>query len=111
MHRRDDSTVPFSDAERLRRAAPHAQLVPVEGDHDLREALGPHADEMVAFMVTACRDERVATPEAADEKAKAAALRDRELRSRLVRRRRRRSRRALQRVLGLSCGAKIVEMV
>jgi pimeloyl-ACP methyl ester carboxylesterase len=56
VHGRDDTTVPFSDAERLLRAAPHAQLLPVEGEHDLRETLGPHADELVAFMVAACRD-------------------------------------------------------
>jgi len=56
VHGRDDSTVPFSDAERLLRAAPRAQLVPVDGDHDLRETLAPHAAELVAFMVAACGD-------------------------------------------------------
>jgi uncharacterized protein len=80
VHGRADSTVPFSDAERLLRASPQAQLVPVEGDHDLRETLAPHAAELVAFMVKACRGERVAgdtaAPKAAPDDAMAAALRD-----------------------------------
>jgi uncharacterized protein len=53
VHGRGDTTVPFSDALRLRAAATAACLLPVEGAHDLRLALGPHAPALVAFLQAA----------------------------------------------------------
>jgi pimeloyl-ACP methyl ester carboxylesterase len=53
VHGRRDDTVPFSDAERIAAAAPHATLVAVDADHDLRGALAPHAGVLVDFLVTA----------------------------------------------------------
>ena len=50
VHGRDDTTVPLDDACRLLRAAPHAQLLTVAGGHDLRDALAPHAPEILAFL-------------------------------------------------------------
>lgn len=55
VHGRDDATVPFSDAQRLAAASPDARLLPVNGDHDLREALAPYAGELLAFLDAACR--------------------------------------------------------
>ncbi|MDC7789683.1 alpha/beta fold hydrolase [Rhodoplanes sp. TEM] len=55
VHGRHDATVPFSDAERLAAAAPHATLLAVDGDHDLRDALAPFTDELVAFLIAATR--------------------------------------------------------
>ncbi|EJW11339.1 Dipeptidyl aminopeptidase [Rhodovulum sp. PH10] len=57
VHGRDDDTVPFSDAERLRDAAPHVRLMPVAGDHDLRETLAPEAPRLIGFLREACRGE------------------------------------------------------
>ena len=55
VHGRADTTAPFDDALRLQAAAaPGTRLVAVDGDHDLREALAPHADEVVAFLRDAC---------------------------------------------------------
>lgn len=54
VHGRDDRTVPFDDARRLQRAAQQAgrpvELLAVAGDHDLRDALAPHAPEIVGFL-------------------------------------------------------------
>jgi pimeloyl-ACP methyl ester carboxylesterase len=74
VHGRDDSTVPFSDAERLLRAAPRAQLVAVEGGHDLRETLAPHAGELVAFMAAACSNDDATKPAAQLEKRESDAV-------------------------------------
>ena len=50
VHGLQDRTVPFDDARRLQAACADAQLLPVAGDHDLREALMPHADPLVNFL-------------------------------------------------------------
>lgn len=54
VHGLEDVTAPFSDAERLRAAAPDAQLLPVHGDHDLRGSLHAHESEIVGFLNAAC---------------------------------------------------------
>lgn len=53
MHGLGDRTVPVEDAHRLLTASRHARLLLVDGDHDLRHALTPHADTLVAFLHTA----------------------------------------------------------
>ncbi len=53
VHGRDDGTVPFSDAQRLQRASHGAELLVVQGDHDLREALAPHTPAIVDFLLRA----------------------------------------------------------
>lgn len=50
VHGRADETVPFEDAPRLQRAARAARLLAVDGGHDLREALAPHAAAIAAFL-------------------------------------------------------------
>ena len=55
VHGREDTSVAFNDALRLQAAQPAAQLLPVSGDHDLRETLRPHGDELVAFLNQACK--------------------------------------------------------
>jgi uncharacterized protein len=50
VHGRDDSTVPFSDALRLQRAAQHAELLAVAGDHDLREEMAPQSAAIIDFL-------------------------------------------------------------
>ena len=50
VHGRDDATTPLADALRLRDAAPDAELLAVDGGHDLREALAPQADRVLAFL-------------------------------------------------------------
>lgn len=55
VHGRHDATVPFADAQRLVAAAPQATLLTIDGDHDLRDALGAHAGAVVAFLVEADR--------------------------------------------------------
>ncbi len=58
VHGRDDATVPFSDAQRLHRVSEQATLLPVAGDHDLRDTLAPHTDELVNFLRGACAPDR-----------------------------------------------------
>ncbi len=53
VHGLGDRTVPVEDAHRLLTASRHARLLLVDGDHDLRHALTPHADTLVAFLHTA----------------------------------------------------------
>ncbi len=53
VHGRDDATVPPGDARRLHRARPDAELLLVPGDHDLRDALTPHAPRIVRFLAAA----------------------------------------------------------
>jgi uncharacterized protein len=53
VHGRDDTTVAFDDARRLRAACDDAQLLAVAGDHDLRESLRPHVPQVVEFLDTA----------------------------------------------------------
>lgn len=50
VHGLSDRTVPVEDAHRLLAVSSMAQLMLVEGDHDLREALAPHAPTLVAFL-------------------------------------------------------------
>jgi pimeloyl-ACP methyl ester carboxylesterase len=50
VHGAQDRTVPPSDAWRLRAALPQSELLIVEGDHDLRAALAPHAARLVQFL-------------------------------------------------------------
>ena len=54
VHGMSDATVPVGDAQRLLAAAGHAHLLLVDGDHDLRLALAPHAPALVDFLQTAC---------------------------------------------------------
>ena len=55
VHGKHDATVPVSDAQRLLAAAPGpAQLLLIDGDHDLREALDSHGQELVDFLHAAC---------------------------------------------------------
>jgi uncharacterized protein len=50
VHGVHDGTVPYADARRLAAVAPAAELLPVEGGHDLRDALAPHAGDIVGFL-------------------------------------------------------------
>jgi fermentation-respiration switch protein FrsA (DUF1100 family) len=50
VHGRDDRTVPFADAQRLQAIAQQATLLPVDGDHDLRNSLAPHGAALVGFL-------------------------------------------------------------
>jgi len=50
VHGRDDRTVPYTDAQRLQACAAHATLLPVDGDHDLRNSLAPHGPALVHFL-------------------------------------------------------------
>ena len=54
VHGRDDHTVPVSDALRLLAVSSQARLLLVDGGHDLREALTPHARTLLAFVHQAC---------------------------------------------------------
>jgi dipeptidyl aminopeptidase/acylaminoacyl peptidase len=50
VHGLDDATVPVDDARRLHRVRADAELLLVRGDHDLRDALAPHAPRIVRFL-------------------------------------------------------------
>ncbi|MDM7943052.1 MAG: alpha/beta fold hydrolase [Hydrogenophaga sp.] len=50
VHGLGDRTVPVEDAYRLLAASSRARLLLVDGDHDLRDALAPHAHTLVAFL-------------------------------------------------------------
>lgn len=50
IHGRNDTIVSLADAQRLQRSAQKAELLVVEGGHDLRETLAPHAPEIVDFL-------------------------------------------------------------
>ena len=55
VHGNHDGTVPVSDAQRLQAAAAgHAQLLLIDGDHDLRKAIDSHGQELVDFLHAAC---------------------------------------------------------
>ncbi len=55
VHGNHDATVPVSDAQRLLAAASGpAQLLLIDGDHDLREAIDAHAPALVDFLHAAC---------------------------------------------------------
>ncbi len=53
VHGIGDRTVPVEDAHRLLAASGQARLLLVDGDHDLRHAMAPHAETLVAFLRTA----------------------------------------------------------
>lgn len=50
VHGLHDTTVPFDDAVRLQTASPQTQLLPLSGDHDLRECLPSHTTQLQAFL-------------------------------------------------------------
>jgi uncharacterized protein len=50
VHGRHDATVPFGDAQRLAAVARGAQLLAVDGPHDLRDALRPYSGAMLEFL-------------------------------------------------------------
>lgn len=52
VHGGRDRTVPLSDARRLRGLLRRGELLVVDGDHDLRVELAPHADRLVDFLRT-----------------------------------------------------------
>lgn len=54
VHGRQDTVVPVGDAIRLVARQARARLVQVDGEHDLREALAPHAGLLVDFLRQAC---------------------------------------------------------
>jgi dipeptidyl aminopeptidase/acylaminoacyl peptidase len=54
VHGRADSDVPVGDAHRLHAAASRASLLLVDGTHDLRDALTPHAAVLTDFLRAAC---------------------------------------------------------
>lgn len=54
VHGRADATVPVDDAHRLMAVSDRARLLLVDGDHDLRDALAPHATALVEFLGAAC---------------------------------------------------------
>jgi len=54
VHGRADSVVPMGDAQRLVERSARARLLLVDGDHDLREGLAPHAGTLVDFLRAAC---------------------------------------------------------
>jgi dipeptidyl aminopeptidase/acylaminoacyl peptidase len=56
-HGREDTVVPAGDAARLVARSGRARLLQLNGDHDLREALAPHAATVVEFLRTACSPE------------------------------------------------------
>jgi pimeloyl-ACP methyl ester carboxylesterase len=54
VHGRADNVVPADDAHRLLATSPGARLLLVDGDHDLRDALAPHAEALTEFLRAAC---------------------------------------------------------
>jgi len=54
VHGREDTLVPPGDAIRLVKQNERAQLLHMDGDHDLRESVAPHAATVVNFLRTAC---------------------------------------------------------
>jgi pimeloyl-ACP methyl ester carboxylesterase len=52
VHGQHDQTVPLSDAHRLHALLGRGELLVVQGDHDLRLSLAPHADQLVRFFST-----------------------------------------------------------
>jgi uncharacterized protein len=54
VHGRTDGVVPMGDAKRLVERSARAQLLLVDGSHDLRDALALHAATLVDFLHAAC---------------------------------------------------------
>jgi pimeloyl-ACP methyl ester carboxylesterase len=63
VHGRADGTVPVDDAHRLLAVSGRARLLLVDGDHDLRKALAPHSQTLVAFLRTACASPAAGMPD------------------------------------------------
>lgn len=61
VHGREDTVVPAGDAARLVSGSGRAHLLQLDGDHDLREALPPHAATVVDFLRVACTTETRST--------------------------------------------------
>ena len=66
VHGRSDSAVPVGDAQRLLAVSSRARLLLVDGDHDLRGTLAPHAPMLVDFLTTACALPAVAVQDGLD---------------------------------------------
>jgi hypothetical protein len=66
VHGRADTVVPVGDAARLVARSPRARLLQVDGDHDLREALAPHAATIVDFLSAACAADKSLCDEPSD---------------------------------------------
>jgi pimeloyl-ACP methyl ester carboxylesterase len=66
VHGRSDSAVPVGDSQRLLAVSSRARLLLVEGDHDLRGTLAPHAPTLVEFLTTACALPAVGVPDGLD---------------------------------------------
>ncbi len=54
VHGRRDTVVPINDAHRLLAACSRTRFLLVDGDHDLRSALVPHAQTLTDFLRAAC---------------------------------------------------------
>jgi uncharacterized protein len=52
VHGDQDQTVPVSDARRLQASLRCGELLVVEGRHDMRASLAPHAGQLVRFFST-----------------------------------------------------------
>jgi pimeloyl-ACP methyl ester carboxylesterase len=50
VHARQDTVVPMEDAQRLQAVLREGEMLVVDGDHDLRDALRPHAERLVTFL-------------------------------------------------------------
>lgn len=57
VHARQDTVVPLEDAQRLQAVLRQGEALLVDGDHDLRGALEPHAGRLVAFLANALASE------------------------------------------------------
>lgn len=62
VHGRADAVAPVEDATRIAVQSPQARLLLVDGDHDLREALTPHAAEVVEFLRMDCGNGTTSLP-------------------------------------------------
>lgn len=63
VHGRIDSTVPVGDAHRLLAVCARTRRLLVDGDHDLRGALAPHAQTLVDFLGAACASTAAGMPD------------------------------------------------
>jgi pimeloyl-ACP methyl ester carboxylesterase len=65
VHGRNDTVVPVSDAQRLLATTSGASLLLVDGEHDLRDALAPHAGTLTEFLRSACAVHATVAPDGA----------------------------------------------
>lgn len=56
VHGLTGKVVPLGDATRLVASSSRVRLLQVDGEHDLREALAPHAGTRVDFLRAACME-------------------------------------------------------